>query len=121
MFKLINTTPEKVVLYTKDISTRIYSIEPCDTPITLTRSKPKLRVFIGELCQKIPVITGAIPDGYSDPGNLLLGKKPLLVTRDVALYIRYFHPEFYKVELYVASGAIKDGTQVMWYTKLSLF
>jgi len=121
MFKLINTTSERIVLYSKDVHTKIYSIEPCSTPIVLTRSKPRLKVFTGKMCRKISVVTGSIPDGYSDPDNLLSGNKPLLVTRDVALYIRYFHPEFSNIELYVASGVVKDGTQVMWYTKLCLF
>jgi hypothetical protein len=120
MESLLNATGEVVTLSSKDVVRRIYRIEP-SAPITLTSTALSMKVF-DEVSRNIPTNTAAIPNGYKDPDNLLKSDSPLIVTREVALYLRYKHPEFAKKKLYVPNEPFKVNTgEIVWYSKLLLF
>ena len=120
MNELVNATGTVVTLSSKDVVRRIYRIEP-STEITLKRSGFSMKVFDG-VGKDIPTTTVPIPDGYEDPDNFLEGDSPLLVNVEVAIYLRYNHPEFSEKQLYVADEPFRADTgEIVWYSKLLKF
>lgn len=121
MDSLINATGELLFLSTKDVVRKIYRIEP-SIPITLTKSVPDLKIS-NVIAYKVPVIKTSVADGYSDPDDLLSSDAPIIVTKEVAIYIRYNHPELSNKELYVVDDpfVVESTGEAIWYNKLLMF